>query len=287
MEKIPVNIDHSVCRECGICVLECPHHQTRQGHKHVNHEYEYCDRCLHCYSVCPNQAISVEGYVNTTSRKRLEPDTLLAHFAHRRSYRQFIDKALSKKDIDQLIDAARFIPSGGNDHRINIEVLISKEKRLELRAAIAVYYSKILKLLKNPLLRAIAKRIGDPKVKATLNDPFNYRKILYAIEQINHEDDAVFYHAPAVFFFHTDRIMPTAKEDCILSAYNMVLMSETLGLGSCFVSLSQQAVTNDKNCKRILAIPRSHRVEAVVVVGHPKRIYQRPATRPPKQTRFV
>lgn len=137
------------------------------------------------------------------------------------------------------------------------------------------------------MLRFIGKQIGDAKVKATLKDPFYFKKILRIIEEIKNDDDAVFYHAPAVFFFHTDRIMPTAQEDCILSAYNVVLMAETLNLGSCFVSLSQQAVTNDKKCKDILSIPHSHRVEAVVVIGHPKRIYKRAAFREPKQVNFI
>ncbi len=90
-----------------------------------------------------------------------------------------------------------------------------------------------------------------------------------------------------VFIFHTDRIMPTAKEDCILAGYNVVLMSETLGLGSCFVSLSQQAITNDKSCKKILLIPKSHKVESIVIVGYPKRIYKRPALRKSKQVKYI
>ena len=287
MEKLAVNVDHSLCKECGICLFECPHHKNKKGHKHVDHEYEFCDRCLHCYAVCPEQAISVDGGRYVPERRSLEPNTLMNHFMYRRSYRRFREKPLPKNVINQLITASSYIPSGGNDHRMDVTVLTSREKRSQLLSCIYDYYRHILKLLKNPVLRFVAKRIGDPKVKATLNDPFNYKKIVYAIEQMDSADDAVFYHAPAVFFFHTDRIMPTAKEDCILAAYNLVFLTETLGLGSCFVSLSQQAVTNDKKCKRILSIPETHRVEAVVVVGYPIRMYQRPAFRFSKQVHFV
>jgi hypothetical protein len=133
------------------------------------------------------------------------------------------------------------------------------------------------------LLQIVAKQFGEKKVKETLRDPFYFKKILNHIEDIENKDDPVFYHAPAIFIFHTNRIMPTAKEDCILAAYNVVLVSETLGLGSCFVSLSQQAISNSNKCKKILSIPASHRVEAVVIVGHPKRFYKRPAVRNSKK----
>lgn len=287
MDAPALSIDYALCKECGICTGECPHHRVKSGHSHVDHNFEFCDRCLHCYAVCPEHAIVPEGEGVIPDRRNLDPDTLLAYLMYRRSYRRFTNERLSEEALDCLLNAARYMPSGGNDHRLHITLLTSPEKRAELLEAIHAYYKGIVRLLKNPLLRVIAKRVGDPKVKATLNDPFNYKKILYAIGQMDGDDDAVFYNAPAVFFFHTDRIMPTAREDCLLSAYNVVLMSETLGLGSCLVSLSQQAVTNSKNCKKILAIPSSHRVESVVVVGRPRRMYLRPAVRSPKPVTII
>lgn len=280
-------IDYNKCKECGICVAECPHHKRKEGHAHIDHGHEFCDQCLHCYCVCPEEAIIVEDNENLLKPMVLEPYILLSHIMHRRSYRNFSSKKIDNKLLDQLVTSALYIPSGGNDHRFDITILTSDDSRKQLLLAIHAYYKKILKLLKNPILKMIAQRIGDPKVKATLQDESNYKKIVHAIEQLNGEDDVVFYNAPAVFFFHTDRIMPTAKEDCILSAYNVVLFSETLGLGSCFVSLSQQAVTNDKRCKDILSIPKRHRIEAVVVVGYPIHRYKRYAFRKTKVANFI
>lgn len=277
-----VKVDYSLCKECGICVSECPHHKPKAGHKHVDHSYEFCDECLHCYSVCPNHAIITDEKEDIPVRNTLSHETLISHFMYRRSYRQFISKPVPEEVLDHLLDAARYIPSGGNDHRFEITLLTSEEKRVQLLSAIYNYYQRINKLLTNPLLQQLAKRIGDPKVKATLNDPMNFKKIMNVISQLGGKIDIVFYNSPATFIFHTDRIMPTAMEDCILAAYNVSLLSETLGLGSCFVSLSQQAITNDKKCKEILSIPASHKVHAVVIAGYPQRIYKRPAIRKPK-----
>lgn len=284
METV-VNLER--CKNCGQCVEECPNHNKKDGAMHVDHNNQNCDKCLHCYAICPNSAINVVGKDQIHLSKKLHANDLLSHLMMRRSYRSFKDKPLSDKDIKLLAEAATYIPSGGNDHRLSITVLTNKDKRKELLSAINNYYSRILKLLKNPVLRLVAKRIGDSKVKATLNDQLYYYRILNILENLNNPDDPVFYNAPAIFFFHTDRIMPTASEDCLLSAYNLVLFSETVGLGSCFVSLSQQAVTNSKYCKKILSIPASHRVEAVVVVGYPKRLYKRPAIRNIKSVNII
>ncbi len=287
MEKIIPKIDYSRCTDCGICAAECVHHQRKHPRSHVDHAYEFCDGCLHCYGICPNNAISINGKTPINHQDNFEPDKLISLFKNRRSYRRFTREPVADADLKVLLEAAGYIPSGGNDHRFQITVLTSDTIRTKLLSAIHDYYQQIRKILKNPAAKLLGKWMGDPKVRATLRDPANLKKILHAIELIDGEDDVVFYNAPAVLFFHTDRIMPTAHEDCILSAYNVVLQAETLGLGTCFVSLSQQAVTNDQKCKKILSLPPSHYVYAVLVLGYPQRKYQRPVFRAPKHVEYI
>lgn len=56
-------------------------------------------------------------------------------------------------------------------------------------------------------------------------------------------------------------------EDSVLAAYNIVLMVETLGLGTCLVSLAQNAINSSRRCKQILDLDPSERVYAVVVMN--------------------
>ena len=285
--SILLALNESACKQCGICVAECPHHKTKGETRHVDHSFEYCDKCQHCYSVCPQHAIEIVPDGITGSWPAIDPELFLRHLMYRRSYRRFKSGPIPRKVMDTLLDAARFIPSGGNDHRFQITLLTSDRVRQELLKSIHRYYSRLLRLMRHPLVKELLKLIGDPKVKATLREPENLKKIIYAINMIHGEDDAVFYNAPAVLFFHTDRIMPTAGEDCLLSAYNIALQAETLGLGSCFVSLSQQAVNENKKCKQLLSIPPNHFVYAVLVLGYPVRKYLRPAVRPKKEVSYA
>lgn len=129
MDNIFVKVDYSMCTECGTCLEECPNHKKKNGHSHVDHEFEHCDRCLHCYAVCPANAISVNSFGQVPEKKNPDAMSFLSLLMNRRSYRRFLDKTISNADIEQLTKAATFIPSGGNDHRINITIMRSKDKR--------------------------------------------------------------------------------------------------------------------------------------------------------------
>jgi len=87
--------------------------------------------------------------------------------------------------------------------------------------------------------------------------------------------------------FHSPRALPTPKEDCILSAYNIALTAELLGMGSCFVSLAQQAISTSGPCKDAIGIPRADVAHAVLILGYPKRPFLRPAPRPEVDIRIA
>ena len=99
-------------------------------------------------------------------------------------------------------------------------------------------------------------------------------------------ENNIFYDAPLVMLLHTSRLLPTALEDCILAAYNVVLAAETLKLASCFVSLSQQAITAKGKIKQVIGIPRQDHIYAVLVLGFPAARYRRVAPRKEKNVQF-
>lgn len=79
-------------------------------------------------------------------------------------------------------------------------------------------------------------------------------------------------------------LIPTPVEDSVLAAYNMVLMSQTPGLGSCFVSLAQNAINSSRTCKQILNLSSEDHVHAVLAIGHPDVQFHRVI---PKETKKV
>lgn len=283
-QQIQISIDAAQCKNCGLCVLECANHSVLQSAKHVDFNNVFCDKCLHCFAICPNQAIVIdkEFDANFSRAVEIQSDSFQALLKKRRSTRRFVEKEIPGDVVEKLLEAARYIPSGGNSHEMTITIVRAPEKKRELREKITAYYERTMKLVKNPLIRVLLKFVGDEKVKESIKDKAFLKKIDQMITRMHSDEDIIFYNAPLIMLFHTKRILPTAKEDCILAAYNIALTAELYGLGSCFVSLSQQALTANRNCKAVAGMDKDERVHAVLVIGYPKYEYRRAAYRSPK-----
>ena len=200
--------------------------------------------------------------------------------------RKFDQKPVPHDYLKLLTDAARFSPTGGNVQDLSITIINNHETRKELEDEIIAYYDKIVRMLRNPLLRYCLRFSGDAKVKETAKDKDFFTKIERIYSHMKDGENNIFYDAPLVMLFHTSRLLPTAHEDCILAAYNVVLAAETLKMGSCFVSLSQQAITANNKIKQVIGIPRSDHIYAVLVLGFPATSYRRVAPRKEKNVQF-
>jgi len=67
----------------------------------------------------------------------------------------------------------------------------------------------------------------------------------------------------------------------------IVLMAQTLGLGSCFVSLAQNAINASRTCRKILNMSPADRIHAVVVLGYPAVQFHRAIPRESKTFQWL
>ncbi len=78
----------------------------------------------------------------------------------------------------------------------------------------------------------------------------------------------MFYNAPLLIFVSGAK-SPFAVNDCSMAALNMMLVGNSLGLGSCWIGTAV-VVANDKGVKAKLGVPEDHEVYAGVIFGYPK-----------------
>jgi nitroreductase len=206
--------------------------------------------------------------------------------ADRRSVRSYSGEAPSAAELSFMLESTRYIPSGGNSQDVTITIVSGAERHLALRSQVVGYYRRMIALLRLPLLRPLAAALGPEKLRAALRDGNFYNKIRGMLGSDGGQD-LVFYGAPLILIFHSKRSLPTPKEDCVLAAYNLVLAAHSIDIGTCFVSLAQQAIDADASCKRLIGLERHERVHAVVVLGKRGIRHQRPAYREPKSVRLV
>jgi nitroreductase len=246
-----------------------------------------CIRCFHCYAVCPHQAIGIGGVkldmLPDIHTMRPAGESQLMHLlAHRRSIRSFKDQKVDKSIVEKLIRAAGYIPSGGNSHSYRFTVITEGDIKDRLYSELEKIYLKMRRLLKHKLLRFLFTLFADPQTRAFLQDSTYLTRVSFLLDQIGQGEDPIFYNAPLVIVIHSQKLIPTPKEDSVLAAYNIVLLAQTMGLGSCLVSLAQNAINASRRCKKILNINQTDKVHAVVVIGYPAVQFRRAVPKRPK-----
>jgi nitroreductase len=239
---------------------------------------------MHCYAVCPQGAIGIEGMKTTLSVNHdgvgiPDEKQLMKLFAFRRSTRRFTEKAVDRDVVETLIHAAGLIPSGGNSHAYRFTIMGRGRQRDVLEHELRTIYAFRRRLIKNPLLNKLFALLSNRQTRAFLLDEVYLKRVTYLLEQYDKGEDPIFYGAPLIVIVHTDTVIPTPGEDAILAAYNLVLMAETQGLGSCFVSLAQNAINTSRRCRTILNLKPADKVYAVVVLGYPDVHYHRDVPR--------
>ncbi len=276
--KYTVQVDESRCVACGTCRRECHHHlPVYKGAKPVSNRVD-CIGCLHCYAVCPENAITVIGSEGPIACKT-STDPLVELTARRRSCRRYAEKQIDEETLRKVTRVAAYIPSGGNSQSHMLTILTESETRKRLERELERIYRRKRQLLGNPFLRRVGAIFSDAETREFLKDPFYFRQITYLLEQFDQGLDPIFYRAPVVVMVHSKRLIPTPREDCILAAYNMVLAAESAGLGSCFVSLAQKGINSSPSLKRLLSMDSAEQVHAVIVLGYPAVQYHRPIYR--------
>jgi hypothetical protein len=166
-------------------------------------------------------------------------------------------------------------------------VLTDPAIREALQAEFSRYYGRIRRLIGNPILKAVGSLFLSPPDRAFLNDPEYGRRMKLLLDRFHAGDDPVFYHAPAAIIIHTPELIPTPQEDSILAGFAMVMIAQTLGLGTCFVSLAHKGLSASAQCKALVGIAPKDHIHAVILLGYPEVSYRRPVPKPERAVRWV
>ncbi len=88
--------------------------------------------------------------------------------------------------------------------------------------------------------------------------------------------DQLFHHAPAFILIHSEKGMSTVPEtDGAIASTHMVLMAETLGLGTCFIGFLVTAANHSEEVRHLLQIPSGNQSLVSFTLGYPQAKYLR------------
>ena len=258
------------CTACGLCKTECTMHSINI----VNNKATLlgsCINCGHCYSVCPNDAIIWEN-------KNTGTTPLSKIIYNRRSVRQYENKPVPKEIINEIIKNASAYPSAVNQKSTEICVVCEPEKLKTIKLSVMKALKDKFKLLDLPLAKSVAKIfLGD-----NYNKIIRYKKLF---DNMSEENDGITFHAPCLIFVHANKNKIFIDEDCHYLAYNIVLLAEEAGLGSCFMGFIRGHIPN--SVKKLLGIPKENKIFSVFTLGYPKVDFLKPVPQKIVKTNYI
>jgi nitroreductase/NAD-dependent dihydropyrimidine dehydrogenase PreA subunit len=289
-EIIPPTIDPEKCTDCGQCYNICFVFEKR-GDKPVVAKPEFCIGCGHCGSFCPGRAITnaaVEPKRMTAKDKKNLPSSESLQFLlrSRRSVRVYKKKPISRTDMETILEAGRYTPTGTNSQNIHYIVIDSPEKIEELRQIALPAVKKMFKM---------ASRIAKVPIISTelLGEQFvrDFEGHLEpAVQEIFRRtlrgDDKLFWGAPAIMLVHGEKVDDVAFS-CPVALFNCSMMAHTMGIGCCLNGFLAMVASHDKEIKQWLGIPRLHKCYAAMTLGYPVFKFNALVQRKPPNVQWI
>ena len=189
-------------------------------------------------------------------------ENMLAFIQSRRSTRKFKTEDVPEVQLNQIIEAGRYAPSGGNCQSTHFIVIKNKE---------------ILTELADLAQQEFAKMEITPGL---------YKSIVNSINASKNGNYVFHYNAPVLIITANQKDYGNNIADCACALENMMLMANALDLGSCWINqlkwLNENPVILEYMKK--LGMDESERVYGSLAVGFPDTSDGLPDREPLKRT---
>lgn len=159
----------------------------------------------------------------------------------RRSCRSYSNQPVSGEQIEALIADAVWAPSGSN-HQPWRFLILQDAARLKR-------YSD---LSKETWLAGLDRTPELRQYEGYLRNP----------------DFNIFYEASTLVVIYGSRASPWFVFDCTMVAYNLMLLAEADGLGSCWIGFAHN-IFDTEPIKHELEVPAKYQLVAPILLGHP------------------
>ncbi len=274
-----ISIDRGKCILCEACVETCPLHifSREDSEVQVHHEDE-CIACGHCVAVCPvdaviHKGVDLPGFLPALEGIPLSSETLYFFLRSRRSCRAYETKEVPRQLLEKLIDIGRYAPTGHNRQNFEFIVVQDKAEVERLSRMAARFFGEFAKQLEiSPEPNPLKKMIYEFRL--------DYEYSLQGKERI-------FRGAPVVILVHAPADISASIDNCLYAISHMVMMAETLGLGTCINRRFLVATERVPEISRELEIPTGNKILGCVTVGFPIHKFHKLPSRKPAKVKWI
>lgn len=184
---------------------------------------------------------------------------------HRRAIRRFDIKQIEEDDLQQILQAGLYAPSAGG--RQGVIFVVCQDREINERLG------KIKRANSNPHM-ATATSYVSKEQPSIADDP----KLTNA-----------FYDAPTVITMFAPKNFLFSVDDCAVAAENMMLVADTLGIGSCYIGQGWTAFADPygQEILRKWDIRTDYYAVMQLLLGYPRKEDKHPTAKPRKNDRII
>lgn len=182
---------------------------------------------------------------------------IIENILSRRSVRAYSEEQIKQEDMEQILKAGLYAPSGCNTQSWHFTVIQNKDLMKELNTE----SKKILETCEVEKFQELAKN----------------------------ENYDIFYKAPTTIIISGESSAPCPREDCAAASENMILTANSLGIGSCWIGLITYLFLSEKvgEYTKKLGIPEGYAPYYAITLGYKKYPDPKPHPRRANTVNFI
>ena len=236
-------IDQEKCTGCSLCLTVCPDQTLSLLHGKAMVSGNRCLACGHCRAICPTQAITVPTLEHDLAFQTFSADyrylppgqgdtaQLVRVMLSRRSCRNYQNRALEQKLLEDLVRIGTTAPSGTNSQGWTFTILPHRSAVESLGNLVSAYFARLNRLAANPVLRTLLRLLGKPALANYYHR--YYHTIAQGLREWEEQGhDRLFHGAPGAIIVGSKPGSSCPTEDALLATQNILLAAHTMGLGS-------------------------------------------------------
>lgn len=180
----------------------------------------------------------------------MNSNEMLEFIKSRRSTRKFKDTMVPKEMLDAVVEAGRYAPSGGNSQSTHFIVVKNKE---------------VLNKLANLAKEEFAKMEAGPDT---------YKSLVHSITASKSGNYIFHYNCPVLIITANKKEYGNNIADCACALENMMLMANSLNLGSVWINQLRWLNENPSILKAMkeLGMEDDERVYGALALGYPDTV---------------
>ncbi len=288
--KIFINLD--VCTRCKACVNECSYYYFNSEILQLDDlSEEGCIECGKCVAVCPVNAINLKTHLgknlkDVPAKEDLPSfDSLSNLFQTRRSRRQFKDKTVPKELIEKILDSAgRYSATGHNQENVYFTIVQNRDILAKFSDECTLQVKNLITKFEDPQGRDSLKAVIPEDMLRKVEEVIpSFKRKLKRYDQ----GEEVWRWDAELILIHSPKDSKSLIENCTLAAGQIMLASETLGLGTCSLGYITAFFGLFRSVSKVVKIPIKHKVGYTLCIGYPKARYYRIPVRMPLKAKWL